>query len=64
MSSPRHFIHPQSDVLTEREMEVMSAFRKGESYKAIAQRFGISFCTVRNYLFKAREKQGTSRGIV
>lgn len=61
MSVPRHLFKPHSDVLTAREAEVMAAFRKGESYKAIAQRLGISFCTVRADLLKARQKQAVSR---
>lgn len=49
---------PVPKVLTEREREVITHFASGKSYTRIAEMLGVSMVTVRNTIYRVRDKLG------
>ena len=49
---------PGQSVLTEREREVLTHFASGKSYTRIAEALGVSMVTVRNTIYRVRDKLG------
>ena len=49
---------PGPKALTEREREVLTHFASGKSYARIAEALGVSMVTVRNTIYRVRDKLG------
>ena len=49
---------PGPKALTEREREVLTHFASGKSYSRIAEALGLSMVTVRNTIYRVRDKLG------
>ena len=49
---------PGPKALTEREREVLTHFASGKSYTRIAEALGVSMVTVRNTIYRVRDKLG------
>ena len=51
-------VKPGPKALTEREREVLTHFASGKSYSRIAEALGLSMVTVRNTIYRVRDKLG------
>ena len=59
--SDRPTVAPPGSQLTDREIEVVEAYRRRGSYDGAASELGISLSTVREHLANARSRRGVRK---